>query len=150
MHLTQARTAVLASVVVAGVVAACAGFPMPGAVGRPTIVEGVFLDRTGRPVPNAEVTLAVSDWSADLAQVDQGVAIYELRVTTDAGGRFAFTGPPSPEILALVDGGDVVNIDLIGIQPATLDIATWSFPRSLDGSMWVGPAPTAELRVLGP
>ena len=116
----------------------------------PTIVEGAFLDRTGRPVPDAEVTLSVSDWAGAINPGDAVGTVYELRVMTDSAGRFAFRGPPSPEILAFVDGGDIVNIDLMGIQPGTLDIATWSFPRSLEGSMWIGEAPVVELRALGP
>jgi hypothetical protein len=81
--------AALMSMLVA-VVAACPGIPLPGAIGGPTIVEGVFLDRTGAPVPNAEVTLSVSDWAGAIDPGDQVGTIYEMRVTTDSAGRSAF------------------------------------------------------------
>ena len=135
-----------------------ADFPFPddmvvtGAeeAGPSVIVEGVFLDPTGAPVPDAEVTLSVSDWAGAVDPGDEVSTIYALQTTTDRAGRFSFRGPPSPEVIAYVAGGEAVNFDLTGLVPGTGQGGFWSFPRGIDGSAWVGDAPTVELRVLAP
>ena len=97
------------------VLVGCSGVALPGAMAGPVIVEGVFLYPTGAPVPDAEVTLSVSDWAG-----------------------------------AVDPGDEAVNFDLTGLVPGTGQGGFWSFPRGIDGSAWVGDAPTVELRVLAP
>ena len=140
----------LAFTVVALALAGCSGLTLPGTMAGPVIVEGVFLDPTGAPVPNAELTLSVSDWAGALDPGDAVGTIYELRTTTDGAGRFTFRGPPSPEVIAFIDGADAVNFDLHGVAPGHEHMALWAFPRAIDGSAWVGDPPTIELRVPSP
>ena len=139
------RAAALA--VVAVLVVGCSGASLPGSLGGPVIVEGVFLDRTGQPVPDTEVTLSVSDWAQDLQPGDVIPTIYELRTTTDSAGRFVFRGPPSPELTAYVDGHGTIDFDVRGLVPGTGEFAGAAFSRILDGSVWVDAPSPIELQV---
>lgn len=132
----------------AAILVGCTGVPLPGAIDGPVMVQGVLLDRAGEPVPQAEVTLSVSDLAG--GQLGRGAStIYELRTTTDGAGRFVFRGRPSPELIAFVDGRGIVTFDVTGFVPATGESAFAAVHQGIDGSMWTGEPGIVELRLPG-
>jgi hypothetical protein len=113
----------------------------------PIIVQGDVVDDLGRPSKGATVTLAVNDWEAAALVVPR---IWEVTTTTDAEGRFVFRGLPPPEVLAFVDGGAFVNMDLSAFHDERRLVGGWAFPRALDGATWAGEPETVHISLIGP